>query len=367
MDNRKSVVVIGAGVVGLTTAVSVQEQGDYDVTVLADVFPSDPKSVNYTSHWAGAILLNGLSGIDGTRNQLMIDVEEESLDVHWKLAEADPAAQRGYLRLPVTLYRNEAVPEFNPIHEFPDVLPHDSLPPGIAHGISFTTLTIDPPRHLNYLSQRFLAAGGSFVRGSVAHIDALIEGGAAIYAGRRAQPPAAIVNCTGLGARALGGVDDVAVYPVRGQSVRVHAPWVRSVILGFGDAPGTHTGVLPRAGGDVYLIGTKHADDWYPAPRPELARSILERAFAVCPEIAPPEVRAVRKPTLDDVLPLIVEEGVGRRPARKGGVRIETEWFSNKAGIKVPVVHNYGHAGSGYEGSWGSARRVVELLGKAVA
>lgn len=33
---------------------------------------------------------------------------------------------------------------------------------------------------------------------------------------------------------------------------------------------------------------------------------------------------------------------------RKGGVRIEAERWSNG----VPVVHNYGHAGAGYQSSW---------------
>ncbi|KAI4522193.1 nucleotide-binding domain-containing protein [Schizophyllum commune Loenen D] len=362
-STRKNVVVIGAGVTGLTTAVSLQEQGDYDVTVLADIFPSDPKSVNYTSHWAGAILLNGMSGVDGARNQLMIDVEKESFDVHWKAAESDPDV-RGYRCLPATIYLSAPLPDSNPITKFPDA---NALPSGISHGISFTTLTIDPPLYLNYLSTRFIAAGGTLARGSVSHINVLLEGGANIFRGCPAEAPAAIINCSGLGARTLGGVDDGKVFPVRGQSVRIHAPWVKEAIMSSGGSGEEHTGIFPRASGDVYLVGTKHTDDWYLAPRPEIARGILERTFAICPDIAPPEVRAAREPTLDDVLPLIVEEGVGRRPARKGGLRIETEWFETPKGDKVPVVHNYGHAGSGYECSWGSASRVLDKLSKALA
>jgi hypothetical protein len=40
------------GVVGLTTAVRLQEQGKYDVTIIAEVFPEDPKTIKYTSQWA---------------------------------------------------------------------------------------------------------------------------------------------------------------------------------------------------------------------------------------------------------------------------------------------------------------------------
>lgn len=40
------------GVVGLTTAVKIQEQGVYSVTIIAETLPSDPKTIRYTSSWA---------------------------------------------------------------------------------------------------------------------------------------------------------------------------------------------------------------------------------------------------------------------------------------------------------------------------
>jgi hypothetical protein len=106
--------------------------------------------------------------------------------------------------------------------------------------------------------------------------------------------------------------------------------------------------------------GTREADDWcveitrgneeklivhcrYPLPRPETKHKILETAVALCPSLAPPEVRAVREPTVEDVLPFVVEEGCGLRPARKGGIRLEVEWFKRGSTSEaVPVVHNYG-------------------------
>ena len=81
----------------------------------------------------------------------------------------------------------------------------------------------------------------------------------------------------------------------------------------------------------------------HPLPRPETKHKILETAVSLCPELAPPEVRAVREPTIEDVLPLVVEEGCGLRPARKGGIRLEVEWFKRGSTSEtVPVVHNYG-------------------------
>ena len=40
------------GVVGLSTAIKVQEKGAYSVTILAEAFPTDSKSIKYTSCWA---------------------------------------------------------------------------------------------------------------------------------------------------------------------------------------------------------------------------------------------------------------------------------------------------------------------------
>jgi len=68
MDPSKNAVVIGAGnvqthqsrirsdhrlgVIGLTTALRIQEKCGYTVSIVAEIFPTDPKSIKYTSHWA---------------------------------------------------------------------------------------------------------------------------------------------------------------------------------------------------------------------------------------------------------------------------------------------------------------------------
>jgi D-amino-acid oxidase len=53
----------------------------------------------------------------------------------------------------------------------------------------------------------------------------------------------------------------------------------------------------------------------------------------------------------------VVRHGVGLRPFREGGVRIEKERLDG-----IWVVHNYGHSGWGYQGSYACANRVVELV-----
>lgn len=55
----------------------------------------------------------------------------------------------------------------------------------------------------------------------------------------------------------------------------------------------------------------------------------------------------------------IIRHGVGLRPAREGGARIEKEKING-----VWVVHNYGHGGAGYQSSYGCAQAAIALVDK---
>ncbi|KAF7323833.1 Nuclear export factor [Mycena kentingensis (nom. inval.)] len=363
---HKEVVVIGAGVVGLTTALHIQEQGGYHVTLLAEIFPSDPKSIKYTSHWAGAHHVS-LAGPD-VRQQKM---DQATFKKMWELSAPGGPAEGCFLRIRENEYFAEPIAHPEVLSWMPEFtkIPAAELPPDCVEGISFNTLTIDSPVYLNYLLSRFLAAGGATVRGTVQHIAQVVEGGTAVFAGRTKNiaSPAAVVVCAGLYARTIGGIEDKDVYPIRGQTVLVRAPWVR-----FGRAMSSKSGlwtyIIPRRSGDVIVGGIKVDDDWYPIPRPETTQDILQRGFALCPELAPPEIRAQREPTVEDLKPIIIEEGCGLRPARKGGIRLEVEWVAAPGpnAVKVPVVHNYGHGGYGYQSSWGSADIALDLLEHAL-
>lgn len=53
----------------------------------------------------------------------------------------------------------------------------------------------------------------------------------------------------------------------------------------------------------------------------------------------------------------IIRHGVGLRPMREGGPRVEKETIDG-----IQVVHNYGHGGYGYQSSFGTAKMAVELV-----
>lgn len=58
----------------------------------------------------------------------------------------------------------------------------------------------------------------------------------------------------------------------------------------------------------------------------------------------------------------VIRHGVGLRPLRIGGPRLEKERIDG-----TWVVHNYGHAGFGYQSSYGCAQVVVKLVEEALA
>ena len=62
----------------------------------------------------------------------------------------------------------------------------------------------------------------------------------------------------------------------------------------------------------------------------------------MAPEVAPPQIVTQRKPTIDDIRPLIIEEGCGLRPGRIGGIRLESITLSGANSLSIPVVFNYG-------------------------
>jgi D-amino-acid oxidase len=58
----------------------------------------------------------------------------------------------------------------------------------------------------------------------------------------------------------------------------------------------------------------------------------------------------------------IVRHAVGLRPYRAAGIRLEKEKIDG-----LWVVHNYGHAGYGYQTSFGCSEAVVKLVNEIVS
>lgn len=162
-----------------------------------------------------------------------------------------------------------------------------------------------------------------------------------------------IVNAAGMGARTLGGVKDMDMTPIRGQTVLIdnESPSMYN-ISGTDDGAEEIPYVMTRAAGGGTILGeTYQKGNWDPHPDPQITERIIKVCVALRPAMANGEgVGAVK----------IIRASVGLRPYRKSGVRVEADLET--CGKDTLVVHNYGHAGWGYQGSYGCAEMVVELV-----
>lgn len=104
-------------------------------------------------------------------------------------------------------------------------LPVSELPPDVDHAVSFTSLTITPSVYLNRLMKQISSLSNDEVKIHRFHLPCLsFLSHPSITALIGQEPPAAVMICVGLGALLLGGVNDLSVYPTRGQVVKIRAP-----------------------------------------------------------------------------------------------------------------------------------------------
>ena len=181
-------------------------------------------------------------------------------------------------------------------------------------------------------------------------------------------PADLLINCTGIGASSLGGVADSTVFPMRGQVVKLHAPWVkegytRQVGSLDGGEGGQRTYVIPRVNGEVIVGGTREEGDWEGQPREATKDDILKRALEICPDLLPVQARGKAKKGEEwkELREIVMGDVVGFRPARTAGVRLERGTAAGE-GARTQVVHNYGHGGAGWQSCWGCAEDVVLLV-----
>lgn len=223
------------------------------------------------------------------------------------------------------------------------------LPEGIIAGSEFTSICMNVAIYLPWLIGQCVALGVTLKRAVLKHIS---EAANMSHTGSKAD---IVINASGLLACRLGGVMDSAVFPIRGQIVLVRneAPFMLTT-SSTDDAEDEILYTMTRAvGGGTILGGTYQKGNWDGNPDPNIAVRIMKRAVEAQPELTGGKgIEALS----------VIRHGVGLRPGRTGGVRIETEVIDG-----ISVVHNYGHAGWGYQGSYGCAEGVLELVDKVVA
>jgi D-amino-acid oxidase len=307
--------VVGAGVIGLTSALRLAQAGHQVSVVAAELPPATTSSV------AAALWYpyRATASAEVTRWLAATYTALEGL-------AGDPASGvrlcpgRELFRQPV------ADPWWQPAVPSLGRIPLDQLPAGYLDGYQLTVPVVDMALQLAWLARRLREFGVSIRVRRLAEL-------APAFAGVDA-----VLNCAGLGARELVG--DRRLTPVRGQIIVVEQFGLTEWVLDEHD-PERLTYLVPR-GDTVILGGTAEDGDEDLQVRPAVAEGILARCRALVPAVAGARILGHR---------------VGARPARPA-IRLETELLP--AG---PVIHSYGHGGAGVTLSYGCADEVVKQVG----
>ena len=208
-----------------------------------------------------------------------------------------------------------------------DEIQRFNLPTNFEHMCSYSTYIINCQDYIPWLMKKFVKKGGIIENRKVHNLAELSH-----YS--------IVVNCTGLGSAEL--VNDRSVYPIRGDTVVVKAPWIKQFMIFTNKRQTTY--IFPRSN-DVLLGGTKLVGEYSEEPNEKTAKEIIERCSTIVPSIRNAEVVDIR---------------CCLRPARPT-VRLDLE-----SSQSTPVVHCYGHGGQGIVLHWGCALEVVDIVEKFI-
>lgn len=317
MDTEKDILVLGSGVIGLSTGILLLKKG-YSVTIWAKDLPPNTTSNKAAAAWY-PYLCNprekatpwGKATFEYFINEIVNDpksgcIRRKTIEVFTEKQD-DP-------------WWKEAIPTYTRPNK-------EDLPQGYIDGYQIDGIVIDTSIYMDYLMNKFKDLGGVTIQKEIKDIkEALNE-----YS--------IVVNCTGLGSREL--FNDQTIYPVRGQMVKVKPNGFDKVVADD-EGPNSLCIIIPRVN-DIMLGGTTQVNDWNLEVDPKDTEDILKKASNLYPEFKNVE---------------IISESVGLRPVRDE-VRLEAEDYSGKT-----VIHNYGHGGSGFTLSWGCAQDVIGIIEK---
>lgn len=185
-----------------------------------------------------------------------------------------------------------------------------------------------------------------------------------------------IINASGLGSATLQDVLDKTVYPVLGQTVLIQAsqsmqraPYCAMKVPKNPNFSARRTSsedhefsyVIPRAKSGTIICGGCAIPDKYDTKVDEqLAERILQRCVEMVPQLLDDGVDSSSKDAWKTLT--VIKRGLGLRPAREDGMRIELEQLVAPDNRPFFVLHAYGAGGGGFQSGYGVAVESVEKV-----
>jgi len=204
---NKQALVLGCGVIGLTSGIRLLENG-YEVEIVAAKIPPDTTSDVATAYWYPFRV---------SPPEKVLPWAAFTYNKYMELAEIAGIGIGVFNFVQIFDHKVED-PFWKPAVSNFIRVGKDELPPGYVDGYIASIARIETPVYMDYLVTRFKDAGGKITK-----LDKEIESIEEISADHEL-----IINCSGLGAGKI--FNDKEVFPIRGQLVKTANPGLRDCI-----------------------------------------------------------------------------------------------------------------------------------------
>ncbi|MEH2332791.1 FAD-dependent oxidoreductase [Nostoc sp.] len=358
-DNDVNILVIGAGVSGLTTAICLREAG-FSVVIVADRFAPDLTSIVAGALWEWPPAVCGSHGaprsLERSKDWCMTTYNKFK-KIHTEFGSEETGL---YLRDAYFYFKDvlENRPDdLRKMNELKDKVD------GFERGLQIVKETIDlnfkggikdaykhiapmtnTDVYMKWLLQYVKDIGCEIIQEKITVN--VVQNEQELLHCFNAR---AIVNCAGLGSIATTG--DTSMYPLRGALVRVKnlgkvvtdAHCISHEQSSSNEQDIVY--IVPKGDDLVVLGGLTQQDEW--GTDLSLEVPIIRQMYDGCLEF----LQELRELPLDEKEPV----RTGLRPLTEENVCVERV-------LNTHIFYNYGHGGSGVTLSWGCSQEIVQLV-----